>query len=114
MPSPARSMSSARWRRVHLAHENECGRNLLAIWIRRLIQQVKLGEVKPAQVSEIEWPFGQALACDLREPVAQFGYPPRGDRRPDRHAQLMRHGKLPSEALCSRSVPAACNGSAAG
>src|SRR5215471_4718944 len=82
-------------RRVHLAHENERGRNLLAVGVRRLVKEVELGEVEPVQVTEVERPLGEALARDFREPVAQFGYPARGDLRPDRDAQLMRHGNLP-------------------
>src|SRR5215469_15610470 len=81
--------------RVHLAHEDERGRNLLAIGVRRLVEQVELGEVEPPQVTEVERPLGQALAADLSEPVAQVGYPSGGDLRPDRDAQLMRHGNLP-------------------
>jgi len=89
-------------RRVHLAHEDQACRNRPARQIGRLLQQVEPGEVEAAAVGEAERRLAQALFPGLSEPLTQFGYPLRGDGRPDRDPDLVRHDHFPRSCLPRR------------
>ena len=82
-------------RRIHLGHQHQAGRNRLAAGICGLRQHEELGEVQAVHAAKGEQAVGLPAACGLREPVAQRGHLLRRDRRPDRHAKLVRHAGSP-------------------
>jgi hypothetical protein len=82
-------------RGIHVAHEDQAGRDLLALEIRRLPEQIEPGEVNPAQVGEVEGRLGQALPGDISEPLPQRGHLVGTDLRPDRDADLVWHRERP-------------------
>ena len=82
-------------RGVHVAHEDQAGRDRLAIEIRRLLEEVEPGEVNPAQMGEVEGRLGQAQPGHIGEPLPQRGHLVGTDLRPDRDADLVWHRERP-------------------
>src|SRR6266568_4537367 len=80
---------------VHLGHQDQAGRDGLAVDIHGLLKQAELGEVQHAHPDEVERAVRHAVACGLGKPLAETGHLLRRDRRPDCQAKLVRHASSP-------------------